>query len=113
MRRAGGAQEAREEGAGHADPVAETWQRCWAAARVWIGSDPDESSPLKALDLEGKSRELRLRQEGNGEREVWKTWLPEGGPLQRALLKSPSGRTLQGRAKRVQGVFTFRELLLF
>lgn len=33
------------------DPVGENWQRGLAAARVWIGSDTDESSHPKALDL--------------------------------------------------------------
>lgn len=107
MRLAGGAGEAREEGAGRADPVAEAWQRCLAAACVWIGSDTDESSPLKALDVEGKLRELGLRQEGNGGKGGVEN-LAQGGHLQRTLMKSPSGSTSQGRAKQVQGVYPLR-----
>lgn len=62
VRLAGGAQKPRHKevyagklGAGFADPVGKTWQRCLAAAYVWIGSDTDESLPS---DSPGPAREV-------------------------------------------------------
>lgn len=63
MRLAGGAQKPRHRevcagklGAGCADPVGKNWQRCLAAAYVWIGSDTDESLPS---DSPGPAREVK------------------------------------------------------
>lgn len=90
-------------------PSAENWQRCWAVAYVWRGSDTDEFSHPKALDLWGQWRELRPGQEGSGGTECGR--LCSGGHLQQALTKSPlsisavpSGRPSRGRVTPVKGV---------